>query len=141
MKTLCGLLMAASLGIVAWSGFAAEGEGKKVDTRVFELRTYYVFQGKMKAMNDRFRNHTCKLLEKHGMTLLGFWSPTDAKDAERLLIYLVAHPSQEAALKNWKTFGEDPDWIKAKTASEKAGKIVAKVERVFMNPTDYSALK
>jgi hypothetical protein len=95
----------------------------------------------MKAMHARFRDHTCKLLEKHGMTLVGFWSPTDAKDAERLLIYLVAHPSEETALKNWKAFGADPDWIKAKTESEKAGKIVEKVERVFMSPTDYSKLK
>src|SRR5262249_53891151 len=114
---------------------------KKVDTRVFELRTYYVHPGKMKAMNDRFRNHTNKLLEKHGMTLIGFWTPTDPKLADVRLIYLVAHKSKEAADKSWATFRDGPEWKKVKEDSEKAGQIVEKVETVFLNPTDYSALK
>jgi hypothetical protein len=128
------------LGLAGYSANAEQGD-KKVDKRVFELRTYYVVPGKMKDMNDRFRNHTNKLLEKHGMTLIGFWQPIDAKESETKLIYLVAHASKEAADKSWKVFRDDPDWIKVKTESEKNGKIVEKVESVFMNPTDYSALK
>ncbi len=143
MKILWGILLGmglAALGLFTFNASAEQGD-KKVDTRVFELRTYYVHPGKMKAMNDRFRNHTNKLLEKHGMTLIGFWQPTDPKLADVRLIYLVAHKSKEAADKSWETFRNDPDWKKAKEESEKAGPIVEKVEAVFMNPTDYSALK
>jgi hypothetical protein len=118
-----------------------EQEGKKVDKRVFELRTYHAAPGKMEALHARFRGTTCKLFEKHGMTIIGFWSPTDAKEAEKTLVYLLAFPSQEAADKNWKAFQEDPDWKAAKEASEKNGKLVDKVDRVFLNPTDYSPMK
>jgi len=114
---------------------------KKADARVFEMRTYYVHPGKMKAMHDRFANHTVKLFEKHGMTVVGFWVPRDAKEAEEKLIYILAYPSKEAADKSWAAFRADPDWKQAKDASEKAGPIVAKVESVYLNPTTYSAIK
>ena len=143
MKILWGTLLTmgiAALGLSAYHVHAEQGD-KKVDTRVFELRTYYVLPGKMKAMNDRFRNHTNKLLEKHGMTLIGFWTPTDPKLADARLIHLVAHKSKEAAEKSWDNFRNDPDWKKAKEESEKGGAIVEKVEAVFLNPTDYSAIK
>ena len=134
------VLAIVGLGVAGYSANAEQGD-KKVDKHVFELRTYYILPGKMKDINDRFKNHTNKLLEKHGMKLIGFWQPIDAKESETKLIYLVAHASKEAADKSWETFRKDPDWIKAKTESEKAGKIVEKVESVFLNPTDYSALK
>jgi hypothetical protein len=114
---------------------------KKVDTRVFEMRTYYAFPGKMTALHARFRDHTCKLFQKHGMTLIGFWSPIDAKTAQQKMVYILAFPSKEAADKSWKAFQDDPDWKAAKAASEKDGKLVEKVESVFLNPTDYSPLK
>src|SRR6476620_2076632 len=88
--------------------------GKKVDTRVFEMRTYYAPPGKMDALHARFRDHTNKLFEKHGMTLIGFWSPIDAKQAEEKMVYILAFPSKEAAEKSWKDFGNDPDWKTAK---------------------------
>ena len=132
------LLGLAVLGLAA---YAADKGDQKVDKRVFEMRTYYAAPGKMKALHDRFRNHTNKLFEKHGMTLVGFWSPTDAKEAELKMIYILAYPSKEAADKAWKAFREDPDWLKAKAASEKDGKLVDKVESVFMNATDYSPIK
>jgi hypothetical protein len=137
--------VAATALVLAWIGLShqvgAQGGRKKVDTRVFELRTYYTHPGKMDALHARFRDHTCKLFEKHGMTLIGFWSPTDPKQAEQKLIYILAYPSKEAADKSWKGFRADPVWIAARDASEKGGPIVAKVESVYMNPTDYSAIK
>jgi hypothetical protein len=113
---------------------AAEG-------RVFEMRTYYANPGKMKALHARFRDHTCKLFEKHGMTIVGFWSPIDKTKAEEVMVYILAYPSKEAADKAWTAFREDPDWIKAKADSEKAGVLVKKVESVFLMGTDYSKLK
>jgi len=116
---------------------AADGPG-----RVFELRTYHTPDGKLADLHKRFRDHTCALLEKHGAELVGFWTPQDAKDGkDKTLIYLVAFPSREAAEKTWKAFREDPAWIKARAASEVNGPLTEKVESVFLEPTDYSALK
>jgi hypothetical protein len=120
---------------------AKEKESKKVDTRVFEIRTYYAPPGKMSALHARFRDHTCTLFKKHGMQIIGFWSPTDPAEAEKKLIYILAYPSKEAAERSWKEFQADPDWKKAKAESEKDGKLVEKVESVYMNPTDYSPIK
>jgi hypothetical protein len=137
-----GLLLAGltAAGIASHAAQADKGD-TKVNTRVFEMRTYYAAPGKMKALHDRFRNHTNKLFEKHGMTLIGFWSPLDAKQADEKMVYILAYPSKEAADKSWKAFREDPAWLKAKNDSEKDGKLVDKVESLFMNPTDYSQIK
>lgn len=98
--------------------------------------------GKMKDLHARFRDHTCKLLEKHGMTLIGFWVPTDPKGAEETLVYIIAHPSEEAAKKAWDAFRNDEDWKKARTDSEKNGPILAKPpEAKFFKATDYSKIK
>jgi hypothetical protein len=126
-----------------WFCYAATGnEGdKKVDTRVFEMRIYYANPGKMEALHARFRNHTNKLFVKHGMTLIGYWSPTDPKQAEQKLIYILAYPNKAAADKSWADFRADAEWNTARKASEKDGPLVAKVESVYMNPTDYSPIK
>jgi hypothetical protein len=120
---------------------AVADDPKPADTRVFEMRTYYAHPGKMKDLHARFRDHTCKLFEKHGITLIGFWSPIDPKQAEEKMVYILAYPSKEAAEKSWKAFREDPDWQKAKAASEKNGPLVKSVESVYLNPTDYSKIK
>lgn len=127
-------------GLVVTGPRKAQG-GKQVETRVFELRTYYAHPGKMQALHARFREHTNKLFVKHGMTLIGYWSPMDAKSAEEKLIYVLAHASKAAADKSWADFRNDPDWKAARSKSEENGPLVAKVESVFMNPTDYSPLK
>jgi hypothetical protein len=113
----------------------------KGDNRVFEMRTYYAHPGKMEALHARFRDHTCKLFEKHGMTIVGFWSPIKKDEAELKLVYILAFPSIEAAKKSWQEFAGDPDWKKAKAESEKDGPLVAKVESMYLNPTDYSPVK
>jgi outer membrane protein assembly factor BamB len=121
---------------------AAVREDKKVDTRVFELRIYTAAPGKLDALNARFRNHTNRLFEKHGMTIIGFWMPAKQKEGEEKLIYILAYPSKEAADRSWKAFRDDPDWKKAREESEKNGSLLAKPpESVYMNPTDYSPLK
>ena len=60
---------------------------------------------------------------------------------ENELIYILAHPSREAATKNWDAFRNDPEWQKVSKASEADGKIVEKVDSTFMDPTDFSKLK
>jgi len=110
--------------------------------RVFELRTYYLNEGKLDDLHKRFRDHTCRLLKQHGAELVGFWTPLDEKDGKgSKLVYLVAFPSREAAKKTWDEFGKDPAWRKVYEESHKNGVLVKKVESVFLEPTDYSEMK
>jgi hypothetical protein len=110
-------------------------------THVYELRTYTAAEGKLANVNARFRDHTRRIFDKHNMKSIGYWTPLEGPTAETTLIYLLEHPSREDARKNWAAFSADPEWQKVKTESEAAGKIVLKAESVFLNPTDYSALK
>jgi hypothetical protein len=107
------------------------------DDRCFELRVYYAAPGKLDALHARFRNHTMKLFEKHGMVNLGYWVPLENPDNK--LIYLLAYPGRDAAKQSWKDFIADPDWQKAQKESEREGRLVAKVESTFLAATDYSA--
>jgi hypothetical protein len=112
------------------------------DSRTFELRTYYANPGKLEELHARFRNHTIALFKKHGMTIVGFWAPTAPADAAaNTLVYVLAYPSDEAKAAAWKAFESDPEWVAARDASERNGKLVAKVESVTMKATDYSDLK
>ena len=105
---------------------------------VFELRTYTTLEGRLPALQARFRDHTLKLFEKHGMKNVMYWTPTDPKLVNNTLIYLLWHASEDAAKKSWDGFRSDPDWHKARDESEKDGKIVDKVVSVYMKLTDYS---
>jgi len=109
--------------------------------RVYELRTYYTNEGKLNDLLARFRNHTTKLFEKHGMKNVWYGVPQDGPGRENTLIYLISHESREAAKKNWDGFRNDPDWKKVAQASEVNGKIVSKVESVYLDSTDFSPMK
>jgi hypothetical protein len=109
--------------------------------RVFEIRTYTTEPGKLPDLLKRFRDHTTKLFEKHGMTNIGYWVPTDEPRSKNTLIYILAHASRDAAKKSWDGFQHDPDWIKVRNASEANGKIVTKVESIYAEPTDFSAIR
>ena len=106
------------------------------DTRFFELRTYYAAPGKLDDLLARFRDHTVKLFEKHGMVNVGYWVPLT--NAENKLIYLLAYPSREAQKQSWKDFAADPEWKAAAKESERNGKLVSKVESIFLAATDFS---
>ncbi|MEJ7591692.1 MAG: NIPSNAP family protein [Planctomycetaceae bacterium] len=105
---------------------------------LYELRTYYTPEGKLDALNARFRNHTMKLFEKHGMKNIMYWTPVDKPNT---LIYIIAHKDKDAAAASWKAFREDPEWQKVAEETQRDGKLVEKVESVYMTPTDYSPNK
>jgi hypothetical protein len=109
--------------------------------RYFEMRTYHAPAGKLDALNARFRDHTLQLFKKHDIESIGYWTPATGDAAQTTLVYLLAYPSKEACDASWKAFRADPDWIKAKDESEKDGKLVEKVDQLFLNPTDYSPIK
>ncbi len=125
------VLLAATMLSTAFTAVAADK-----DTRIFEMRTYYAAPGKLDALNSRFRDHTVGLFAKHGMTNVGYWMPIENTDSK--LIYVLAYPDKSARENSWKEFMADPDWQKAQKASEVDGKLVAKVEQLFMNATDFS---
>jgi hypothetical protein len=105
---------------------------------VYELRTYTTLPGRLPNLHARFRDHTMRLFEKHGMKNVVYLTP---KEGENTLAYLLAHKSVEAAKASFASFVQDPEWIAARDASELDGKIVDKIESVFYDPTDYSPLK
>jgi len=115
---------------------AADRTEKSMDTRCFEMRTYYAAEGKLDDLHARFRDHTLKIFEKHDIQNIGYWTPLDNPD--RKLIYVLAYPSRAAREQSWKEFFADPDWKKAQSESEAHGKLVTKVETAFMQATDYS---
>jgi hypothetical protein len=121
--------------VVLWMSTAAQAavgdEGP-----VYELRIYYAAPGKLDALNARFREHTCKLFEKHGMTNVGYWVPID--NAENRLIYLLSFPDRQAQARAWKAFRADPEWQKVVKETEADGKLVTRVESTLLTPTDYS---
>ena len=108
---------------------------------VFELRTYTAEPGKLEALHARFRDHTVGVFNKHGMTSVGYFAPTDEPLSKNTLIYVLEFPSREAAKKSWDEFRSDPEWQKVQKESEANGKLVTKVDSVFMDPTDYSPMK
>ena len=129
------------LGFVAGNvtQFASVAEAQS--GQVFELRTYTAHPGRLDALHARFRDHTTRIFEKHGITNIGYFSPQDSPLSDNTLIYLLAHDSRDAGEASWKAFRADPEWTSAAEESQRDGRIVEKVERVWMNATDYSKMK
>ena len=136
-KGIC-LFLAALFVLAGHSDSNAQEKGK---TRFFELRIYTTHPGKLDALNKRFREHTNRIFKKHGMELVGYWTPSEGKDAGNTLVYILAYPNKEAREKAWKGFRNDPEWKKAFAESRENGPIVKKVVSKFLNPTDYSPIK
>jgi hypothetical protein len=112
--------------------------------RLFEMRTYTTEEGRLDALHARFRDHTCALFTKHGMTNLLYTVPTEGEaGAGTTLIYFLAHKDEAARNKSFDAFREDPAWQAARQASEEAGPILVKegVQSVFLKATDYSPMK
>ena len=132
------LLLTSGLVVGTWLGervSAAQGP------RVFELRTYTAPEGKLGELHARFRNHTLRIFERHGMTNVVYLKPLDAPLSDNTLVYLLAHPSRDAAKANWAAFAADPEWKKVASESQVNGRILSKVESVFFEAADYSPMK
>ncbi|MBX3415023.1 MAG: NIPSNAP family protein [Pirellulales bacterium] len=131
------LLEAGLAALVSTLALVAPAKAEKpADTRCYELRVYTAAPGKLDALHARFRDHTCQLFEKHGMTNVGYWAPLD--NSENKLYYILAYPDRAARNQAWQAFLADSEWHTARDASEKDGKLVAGVESTFLHATDYS---
>ena len=110
--------------------------------RVFELRIYHPNPGKLDDLLARFRDHTCAIFERVGIENIGYWVETEpAEGAEPKLYYVIAHASREAARENWRNFLNDEEWKVARAKSEENGRLVAKVDSIFLKSTDFSGIK
>jgi hypothetical protein len=143
MKRMSWTVLALATAFVA--GFlardlapAAHAQG---GPRVFELRTYTAPDGKLENLHSRFREHTMRIFRKHDMKSVVYFRPQDAPLSQNTLIYVLEHPSREAAKANWDAFRNDPEWKKVASETQKEGPIVANVQSVFMTATDYSPMK
>jgi len=107
---------------------------------ILELRIYHCAPGRLAALHDRFRDHTLGFWEKHGIRQVGFWT-TLIGESNHALTYLLQWENLAEREQRWNAFQADPDWIKARAASEATQAIVARIENQFLVPTDYSAMR
>ena len=139
-RTLLQALPAAAL-LPASLWAAAEQNNPnstQATTEVYELRIYHAAAGKLNNLLSRFRDHTIKLFDRHGMKSVAYWTPLDEPEKSNTLIYILQHPSREAAVANWKSFQDDPEWKSVHEKSEVNGKLVDKVDSTYLALTDFS---
>lgn len=113
-------------------------DARQSASTVYELRIYHAAPGKLGELLARFREHTMKLFEKHRMKNLAYWTPVDEPEKGNMLVYILQHPSRDAATANWKSFQDDPEWKRVKAESEANGKLAEKIDSTFMALTDFS---
>lgn len=115
---------------------------EKSDDAVYELRIYRTNEGKLPNLDARFRDHTIGIFNRHGIQSVAYWHPTDEPDSKDTLIYIIRHDSRDASKVSWKSFGSDEEWKKVAKESQKDGRFLReRPESIYMNATDYSALR
>jgi hypothetical protein len=136
------LILIASLLFAFASAAAVSAQERQAKApRFFELRIYTAHPGKLEDLHRRFREHTNRLFQKHGMELVAYWTPVEGEEAKDTLIYVLVYPDRASRDKSWEAFRNDADWNLAKTESEKNGPLVKQVESKFLAPTDYSPIR
>lgn len=111
------------------------------EQKVFELRTYTATPGNLANLHSRFRNHTTRIFNKHGMKVVGYWSPTSEEEAGDTLVYMLEHKSRDAASESWRAFIQDPEWTKVAADSNANGEILGGIESKYLVATDYSPMQ
>jgi len=138
-RTLLQALPAATLLPASlWATRQDNGNPAQAATGVYELRVYHAAPGKLGDLLSRFREHTMKIFDRHGIKSVAYWTPLDEPERSNTLIYILQHPSREAAAANWKSFQDDPEWKNVRDKSEANGKLVEKVDSTFLALTDFS---
>ena len=141
MNKFLKILSTCSISLIVGLGAGIFHSTSAQNQKVFELRTYQATPGNLGNLHARFRDHTIRIFRKHGMEVVGFWSPTSEEERDDILVYLLAHDSQDAADASWQAFGSDPEWRSVAEESNRNGQILAGVERKYMVATDYSPMK
>jgi hypothetical protein len=134
LSFVCGAILMLGAGMVTRTPAQTPGH-------VYELRMYHANEGKLDAIVSRFRDHSDAIFKRHNIKSVGYWLPQDPPNAGNLLIYVLEHPSRQEADKNWAAFNADPEWMQVRKVTEANGALISKVDRYFMTPTDFSAMK
>ena len=138
LVTITGIvLLLLGVGITVSTFYNVSAQRQKV----FELRIYTATPGNLDKLHARFRDHTTAIFAKHGMQVVGYWTPVDEAKAEDTLVYLLQHDSRAAADAAWQAFIEDPQWQEVAAASNADGEILAGIEREYLVATDYSPMQ
>jgi hypothetical protein len=138
--------LAALIPTSAWAALEPGENSREAKTvspetsssTVYELRVYHAAEGKLRELLTRFRQHTLKIFERHDMKTVAFWTPTDEPQKSNMLVYILAHPSREAAKANWKAFEDDAEWKAVEAKSEEKGSLVDKVDSTYLALTEFS---
>ena len=137
VKTSAISLVSLIIGLGAGIFFSTSAQ----DEKVFELRTYKATPGNLDNLHARFRDHTTRIFRKHGMEVIGYWSPTSEEEREDTLVYLLGHDNQAAADQAWQDFIAAPEWARVAEESNRNGQILGGIERKYMVATDYSPMR
>ena len=139
-RTLLQALPAATLFPASlWAASQQDNANpKQASTVVYELRIYHASPGKLGELLARFRDHTIKIFDRHGLKSVAYWTPVDEPQKSNTLIYILQHPSREEAAANWKSFRDDPEWKSVKEKSEVNGSLTEKVDSTYLALTDFS---
>ena len=105
-------------------------------TTLQEKRVYEAMPGKLPDLHNRFSNHTMGLFEKHGIENVAYW--TEDVGTSNRLVYMLGYADLGAREKSWAAFGSDPEWQKARVASEENGPLVRVSKHSILRLTEYS---
>jgi len=141
---LCATAVASfALGSLITAHLTHVQEVKADSNRVFELMVYHTEPGKVPALESIFKD-VSKLQAKHGLNVIGYWVPDDDSPAWKdTFVYLIAHPSQDDATKNWDALHADRHFSLPNCGCALIEKVDGQfhVDEVFMHPTDFSEMK
>jgi NIPSNAP len=133
-------LLAFTAGALMAVRLAHMEQVKADGDRVFELRIYHTVPGKVPALESRFQDVYAKALAKHNLQVVGYWIPEGSADWDNTFVYLVAHSSREEAKKNWDAMLADPE-VEEAIKAEESNRLVEKIDRIYMQPADFSPMK
>ncbi len=139
------LVLAAVVMASLTHGARAQEAEAKPSGKLYELRFYTANPGKLPDLHARFREHTLKLFEKHGMENIIYWTVSegtkeDGDDSKNMMIYVIAHKDAAAKDASWAAFRADPEWQAVAKKSEENGKILSKPPRaILMTEAEFSA--
>jgi hypothetical protein len=138
-RTLLQALPAAALFPESlWAAQQENSNSKPTSAVVYELRVYHAAPGKLGELLARFRDHTITIFARHGIKSVAYWTPVDEPQKGNTLVYMLEHPSREAATANWSSFRDDPEWKSVKAKSEANGNLVEKIDSTYLALTDFS---
>ena len=135
-----------ALGKTKGESFKSLGARVKPDKRllsgpVYELRIYSATEGRFGNLIERFREHTDRLFKKHGLQVVGYWTPTEGPSKKRRrFIYVLKHNSRYDAYLNWVSFSNDKEWERVLDQPKFQGLLALKPESLFMQASEFSGM-